>query len=1480
MYYAKIDSSGNLGVWTSTTPLPIQISQYPTSEVYNGYVYFIGGEDTSSANYYYSVYYAKINSDGSIGSWQNASPLLQGTNAATSLEHNGYLYEIGGYNGSNVISNVYYSQINNSSIYLNSSGSGGSIKVQNSYGVNVANIDNSGNINSNGNISLGGTVSAFGSGVNGFDGSILLSNSNSGQLNSNANLDITSGNSVTSSNVGTVGIWNGATSLPSNIDYATSVEYNGYIYEIGGCGSSCPESTVYYASINNDGSIGSWSSTTAFPSNVYYATSIAYNGYVYVIGGEQFSDSYLTTVHYAQINSNGTLGSWNTTSALPTGSAYATSVEYNGYVYYMGGANGFGGLNNTYYAQINSNGTLSSWSSTTTLPQSIEYSTSVVNNGYLYEISGYYYNYGTAEPYVYYTHINSNGTLGSWSSTTSLPQGVEYATSIKYNGYVYVIGGYSGAILSTVYYAPINSNGTFGSWGTTTSLLQGTYFATSVEHNGYIYEIGGVSSSIVDYAQINNSSIVFNGSGSGGNVDIQNSNGINIASIDHNGNLSLQGSNFVGGNLSIYGTGNNYINGNTILTTSDLSVSGVATPAAPTGTSSNTGGYLNYVSGGYNYEIIGVDSNGGSLPSSSVNVSLNTVSTPSGVSASVGTSGSVGSYLSPSTTYYYEVTATTPNGETTVSSQVSGTEGATAYPITISWSAVSGATGYNVYKSTTSGSEVFLSSINSGSTLSYVDSGSTSSGTSSPPLSNDSYTNTNTISLQWNSVSGATSYTIYRSAGSGFVNAYELNNITSTSYTDNGLGWEYVGQSLYTGNTSSLSGGNLITSNNISSGGNLNSYGNGTNSLNGTVFLSNASSDILSSDVSLNLNSGEGNVGALSSWGLTSSVPEFINSAAFTEYNGYAYTIGGWGPSNNQLYSVYYSQINSNGTLGTWTATTSLPSSMDSYESSASAYNGYIYILAGFPSGGAVYYAPINANGTIGTWSATSSFSSNISNAVSFAYNGYMYEIADAVYGGVASYYASINSNGTLGTWISTTALPTALYGSGTEYEGYVYMTNGTSTYYSKINSNGTLGVWNITSSINGGSLGENSITTAYNGYIYSYEDSDYSSGSAYYAKINSNGTLGNWTGTNLPTTCANTGIAVDSGIGSSGTVYQFCPGYTASNVYYSQILTIGSVNNWNSTTSLPLGANGYAGSTVIYNGYIYYLGGCCSSSAVYYATVSSTGIIGSWNSTSSLPSGIYQGSAVEYSGYIYVMGGNHVSTVYYSQVQSNGTLGSWNATTSLPQNIYFGSSVAYNGYVYEIGGGDTNAYSVYYAKVNSSGTIGTWNSTTPTPYGTGQSPVLEYNGYLYIFISGISAYYAQIQSNGSVGNWIATSSLASGASSDTAGATVYNGYIYLIGGYPYLTSVTYAQIQSNGSLGSWSVGINLPIGTSGLRSTSYNGYIYAVGGQNYGSPGASNVYYAQVNSGTTYVGGAGVGGSVNVKNSNGDNVASIDNIH
>jgi parallel beta-helix repeat protein len=287
-----------------------------------------------------------------------------------------------------------------------------------------------------------------------------------------------------------VGEWKSTTSLPEGRRYHSSVEYNGYLYVVGGLGGS-PEN-VWYAPLQENAEVGVWNSTTSLPDTRASATSITYNDRLYIIGGwEPYGPTY-EDVWCAPINSNGTLGSWNSTTPLPVATAGHASVVYGNYLYVIGGYyrrqySGHTYYNYVWYAPINSDGTISSWLQTTSLPTNKCFHTSVTYNGYIYVIGGY--NGSDITDEVWYAPINSDGTLGSWASTNSLPVKKAYHTCVLHNGCIYVIGG--GNDIGTVWYAPVHLDGTIGSWEQTSSLLKGRASHTSVSYNGYVYAIGG-----------------------------------------------------------------------------------------------------------------------------------------------------------------------------------------------------------------------------------------------------------------------------------------------------------------------------------------------------------------------------------------------------------------------------------------------------------------------------------------------------------------------------------------------------------------------------------------------------------------------------------------------------------------------------------------------------------------------------------------------------------------------------------------------------------------------------------------------------------------------------------------------------------------------------------------------------------------------------------------------------------------------------
>lgn len=99
------------------------------------------------------------------------------------------------------------------------------------------------------------------------------------------------------------------------------------------------------------------------------------------------------------------------------------------------------------------------------------------------------------------------------------------------------------------------------------------------------------------------------------------------------------------------------------------------------------------------------------------------------------TSLAAGGTLSEASTYYYVVTATTALGETVKSNEQSATPAGGNDKAVLTWVAVTGATGYKIYRSTTAatyGATSLLTTIGSGATVTYTDTG-TALTTGTPP---------------------------------------------------------------------------------------------------------------------------------------------------------------------------------------------------------------------------------------------------------------------------------------------------------------------------------------------------------------------------------------------------------------------------------------------------------------------------------------------------------------------------------------------------------------------------------------------------------------------------------------------------------------------------------------------------------------------------------------------------------------------------
>ena len=290
-------------------------------------------------------------------------------------------------------------------------------------------------------------------------------------------------------------VWATATSLPATVFDSQAIVTKNRVYLLGGVINSPPSATVYTAPINTDGTLGTWTTATALPATVYGSQAIVTKNRVYLLGGV-INGATSSTVYTAPINTDGTLGTWTTATALPGTVTYSQAIVTKNRVYLLGGYINGAFSSTVYTAPINADGTLDTWTTATALPGTVSHSQAIVTKNRVYLLGGYIN--GAFSSTVYTAPINTDGTLGIWTTATALPGTVAYSQAIVTKNRVYLLGGYinGGAYSSTVYTAPILADGTLGTWTTATSLPRTVGHSQAIVTKDRVYLLGGVINNV------------------------------------------------------------------------------------------------------------------------------------------------------------------------------------------------------------------------------------------------------------------------------------------------------------------------------------------------------------------------------------------------------------------------------------------------------------------------------------------------------------------------------------------------------------------------------------------------------------------------------------------------------------------------------------------------------------------------------------------------------------------------------------------------------------------------------------------------------------------------------------------------------------------------------------------------------------------------------------------------------------------------
>lgn len=228
--------------------------------------------------------------------------------------------------------------------------------------------------------------------------------------------------------------------------------------------------------------------------------------------------------------------------------------------------------------------------------------------------------------------------------------------------------------------------------------------------------------------------------------------------------------------------------------------------------------------------------------------------------------------------------------------------------------------------------------------------------------------------------------------------------------------------------------------------------------------------------------------GILGGWVETAQLPVGTTGHRVVYNNGYVYCLGGRTvASSSAVPNCYYAAVNSDGSLGPWTATTNLPRATASH--GAAVVNGRIYVwggwTAGFPTMNYCYYADPNPDGSIPAWTESLVTIPDSANGQDYgdSFGNGTLAVGNKLYiingednsGDILNtvYVSTLTAAGDYGPWVATTPTPDTgswFHGSAVVYgttANYLYRVaanfGGTyedDTIATPVSTNGTLGDW------------------------------------------------------------------------------------------------------------------------------------------------------------------------------------------------------------------------------------------------------------------------------------------------------------------------------------------------------------------------------------------------------------------------------------
>lgn len=331
----------------------------------------------------------------------------------------------------------------------------------------------------------------------------------------------------------------------------------------------------------------------------------------------------------------------------------------------------------------------------------------------------------------------------------------------------------------------------------------------------------------------------------------------------------------------------------------------------------------------------------------------------------------------------------------------------------------------------------------------------------------------------------------------------------------------------------------------------------------------------------------------------------------------------------------------------------------------------------------------VSALSPLTDWTISESLPYSMASNTSFSYSSNIYSIGgSAVQGGsLSDVLKTTVNNGALSSWFTVSNYPNRLI-----------------WHSSSLNSSNIYILGGFLDNINGLIQNVNTV---------------------YKSNIDINGNLSSWQETTpLPQTLAlGSSVIIGNKIyfaGGNTTPTYSISGNTNQNIYFAEIDVDGSLGNWTVAGTLPDKLIGFGMLEI--NGYVYIFGGNGSNGYtdnVSRAKVNSDGSIETnWENLNALPTSIWRFGITKSGDTIIIAGGqiqdgSITNNVYYSTIKQDGTIEPWSLGPQLPYPNCCSPLVSSGNYIYLIGGHDGGNYT---DRVLMSQIIDNNTSPTPTP--------------------------------------------------------------------------------------------------------------------------------------------------------------------